>query len=217
MIIDVIDANIQDLNFRKSYERSRNHKANMIYRQRRLDIKEVDKRGEDSFIVKAEVDGNYDDYDVELNIKSNFIEEYYCDCPDYSKGNICKHILATAMEVMEPHFASTIEGQKRLEKDAKDKREQAFRMWQIKQEEERKRQEYERKYYYALNAIKEFKKDDEVFKWTQNAIDKSIKDIYQETRRKMLEEGEVSQELATCISIEPQIELSNKSTMEISF
>ena len=33
----------------------------------------------------------------------------------------------------------------------------------------------------------------------------------------MLEEGEVSQELATCISIEPQIELSNKSTMEISF
>ena len=217
MIIDVIDANIKDLNFGKSYESNRNYKANMIYRQRRVDIKEVDKRGEDSFIVKAEVDGNYDDYDVKLNIKNNFIEDYYCDCPDYSKGNICKHILATAMEVMEPHFASTIEGQKRLEKVAKDKREQAFRMWQLKQEEERKRQEYERKYYYALNAIKEFKKDDEISKWTQNDTDKSIKDIYQESRKRMLEEGEVSQELATCISIEPQIELSNNSTMEISF
>ena len=218
MIIDVIDAHINDLNFRKSYESSRNKKANIIYKQKRVDIKEVDKKGNDTFTVKAEVDGNYDDYEVNLSIKNNFIEDYYCDCPDYSKGNICKHILATAMEVMEPHYASTIEGQKRLEKQATDKREQAYRLWQLKQEEERKRLEYERKYYFALNAINEYKKDAELAKGSQdNSNATNVKEIYQETRKQLLEEGEASQELATCISIEPQIELSNNSTMEISF
>ena len=142
MIIDVIDAHINDLNFRKSYESIRNKKANIIYKQKRVDIKEVNKKGNDTFTIKAEVNGNYDDYEVNLSIKNNFIEDYYCDCPDYSKGNICKHILATAMEVMEPHYASTIEGQKRLEMQATDKREQAYRLWQLKQEEERKRIRY---------------------------------------------------------------------------
>ena len=34
---------------------------------------------------------------------------------DYKNGNICKHIIATSMEIIEPHYASTIEGRRKIE------------------------------------------------------------------------------------------------------
>ena len=95
------------------------------------------------------------------------------------------------MEVIEPHFASTLEGQQRLAINAANKLEQEYRLWQLQQEAERKRQEYERKYYYALNAINQYKNEEQAPKWLQSPIaNESIKDIYNEARRKVLEKGE---------------------------
>lgn len=91
------------------------------------------------------------------------------------------------MEVIEPHFASTLEGQQRLAINAANKLEQEYRLWQLQQEAERKRQEYERKYYYALNAINQYKNEEQAPKWLQSPIaNESIKDIYNEARRKVL-------------------------------
>lgn len=43
-----------------------------------------------------------------------------CTCEDYYNGNLCKHIIATSMEVIEPHYASTIQGRRKIEERKKE-------------------------------------------------------------------------------------------------
>lgn len=48
----------------------------------------------------AEVEGNYGDYEVEIEIdKKGNVSNYYCNCP--YDGAICKHIAAVALEINE--------------------------------------------------------------------------------------------------------------------
>ena len=42
------------------------------------------------------------------------ITDSSCTCEDYKNGNLCKHIIATSMEVIEPHNANTKEGKRKL-------------------------------------------------------------------------------------------------------
>ena len=134
MIIDVIDLNINNLNFSKRYDTARNQRAKTIYRYENVDIEQVEERKDGTYKVSANVEGSYTYYDVILEINGNMVKEYYCDCQDYQNGYICKHILATCMEVIEPHKASTPEGRKRQAIKDRQEREEALRLWKLKQE-----------------------------------------------------------------------------------
>ena len=147
MIIDVVDLELETLNFTRRYDPARYRRGTTIYNNGLVEVESVDKKDERSYSVEASVEGNFDTYRTTLEIKGNTIKESTCTCEDYYGGNLCKHIIATSMEVLEPHYASTKEGKKRLEE--KKKEEERKRLEEIKkrQEEERRKLLYERKYY----------------------------------------------------------------------
>lgn len=153
MIIDVIDLNFETLNFNRRYDTTRYGRGTSIYNKRLVTIKKVNKIDEKNYSVEASVDGNYDTYTTNIEICGNMINNSTCTCEDYYKGNLCKHIIATSMEIIDPHYASTIEGTKRLEEKKKDEARKRLEEIKKQQEEERKRREYERKYYSGLRTI----------------------------------------------------------------
>lgn len=190
MIVDVIDLNIDNLNFSKRYDPARNRRAKNIYRYENVDIEEVEENKDGTYNFTAQVEENYSYYDVNLKIKGNMVKEYYCDCQDYESGNICKHILATCMEVIEPHCASTIEGIQRQRIKDEEERKEALRLWRLQQEEEQRRREYETKYNRALSAIRQYKQDTEnVLLGEDFPKNINVRDLYRETKaRQMLQD-----------------------------
>ena len=120
MIIDVVDLELETLNFIRRYDPARYRRGTTIYNNVLVEIESVDKKDERSYSVEASVEGNFDTYRTTLEIKGNTIKESTCTCEDYYGGNLCKHIIATSMEVLEPHYASTKEGKKRLEEKKKE-------------------------------------------------------------------------------------------------
>ncbi len=79
-------------------------------------------------------------YKVGLYIEGATITGSRCTCGDYRSGYLCKHIIATSMEVIDPHYASTEAGRKELERIQKQeqlKREEEAR---IRREQARKEQ-----------------------------------------------------------------------------
>lgn len=179
MIVDVIDLNFKFLNFRKQYDNARNYRARRLYEGEYVNIKSVTQNGDDKYLVKASVDGNYDLYDVELNIGNRVVTEATCTCADYDNGFICKHILATSMEVIDPHNATTEDGKRRLMQ--KRMEEERKRQEEIKrqQEIERKRMIYRRKYSNCLEAIEQFK---QLNNFDINEI--SLQDLYEYVNQK---------------------------------
>ena len=116
MIVDVIDLDFETLNFSKRYDPARYNRGRSLYNRGLVDVQNVNKIDEGKYSVEASVDGNYDTYTTYLEISGIMINKFSCTCADYDKGNLCKHIIATSMEVIEPHHASTIEGEVRLRK-----------------------------------------------------------------------------------------------------
>ena len=57
------------------------------------------------------------------------------------------------MEVVKPHYASTIEGRRKLLDQKREEAKKRQEEMQRKQEAERKRREYEIKYYTGLQTI----------------------------------------------------------------
>ena len=218
MIIDVIDLKIDSLNFLRSYDYERKRRGEQLYRRGCVQIKEVDKKENNEYKVTAYVEGNYDYYAVVLNIVGNVVKKYSCECKDYQGGNICKHILATCSETIEPHYASTSEGRKRKEKEEEEERQEAMRQWKLRLEEEAKKREYESKYYKALKALKEYKNDDINVFWGEETSDNfDVKDIYEETMQNLIMQNKYSPDLATDIRIEPQIQLENNNYFNVTF
>ena len=218
MIVDVIDLDIEKLDFLKSYSYDRKNRGENLYRRKCVQIKEVDKKEDGEYKISAYVEGNYDYYSVVLKIAGNKVKNYSCECKDYQNGNICKHILATCCEIIDPHFASTKEGKKRKEEQERKAREEAIRLWKLRLEEEERKREYERKYYNALQAIKQYKKEDEISHYNLNATDHlDVKDLYEETRQNLFVQNKYSPELATDIKIEPQIQLDDDSYFNVTF
>ena len=218
MIVDVIDLNINNLNFSKRYDTARNQRAKTIYRYENVDIEQVEERRDGTYKVSANVEGSYTYYDVNLEINGNMVKEYYCDCQDYQNGYICKHILATCMEVIEPHKASTPEGRKRQAIKDRQEREEALSLWKLKQEEERKRREYETRYNRALTAITEYKREQALSNNMYSEIKNiNLRDLYRETKEKQMLTNTYSPELSTNVELEPQIELSGNNDMVVTF
>ena len=211
MIIDVTDLEIDVLNFKKSYDPERQRRGKRIYDEEDVTIKEVDKKTEEEYEVKARVNGNYDIYTTKLNINKKMINDWSCTCEDYYNGNICKHIIATSYEIIEPHRPSTKKG---LEKYF----EQIRKQYELQRQEEERKREYERKYNMALSAIAMYKKDGRQPYYINEEKYNNIylKSLYEKSRLS-LSENDSNTELATSIRLEPRLELNDIETAELTF
>lgn len=216
MKIDIMDLNIGNLNFNRSYDKTRNKRATTIYNMERVEIREVDKKDENNISIFARVRGGYETYDVTLNIANHIINNYNCTCPDYANGNICKHILATAMETIQPQNPSTPEGRRKMLDRQRKEREEALKKWIKEQEEREKREEYRRKYSSALNAIKEYKSDGQSLIEYEGTDTIDVRKIYEQTQIKNFFSDTSSSELAINIEIEPRIEIVGNNEIELS-
>lgn len=210
MIIDVVDLEFQTLNFNKRYDTNRYKRGTTIYRNGNASIDKVEKINNEYF-VKATVEGNYDTYNTNLTINGNMITKSSCTCEDFYNGNLCKHIIATSMEVIEPHYASTVEGRKKIEQKRKEEEKRKLEELKKKQEEERKKREYEQKYYRGLQTIESFKQSDRDL-IRNNTLD--LTELYVQTNE--LRNKKVG-ELATSVKLEFYVQYQDTETLKVSF
>lgn len=210
MIIDVVDLKFKTLNFNRRYDPARYRRGTGIYNKGLVTVESVNKIDEKNYSIEASVEGNYDTYTTNLEICGNMIKESTCTCEDHYNGNLCKHIIATSMEIIEPHYASTKEGRKKLEEKKKEEARKRLEQIRVQQEIERKRREYERKYYSGLRTIESFKQNPR--NGTINTLD--LNELYEKTAEiKNRKTGE----LATSIKLEYCVEIENTETLKISF
>ena len=177
MIIDVVDLEFKTLRFSKAYDTTRYRKGTQIYNRGNVEVTNVEKIDANNYSIEAEVEGNYDDYTTTLEITGNLIKSSSCTCEDYKKGNLCKHIIATSMEAIDPHYASTEAGRKKLEKKEQEEVKKRLEEIRIKQEEEKRRRLYEIKYQTGISTLSTYKRN------TRENIAKTLdlKDIYYQT------------------------------------
>ena len=210
MIIDVVELELETLNFTRRYDPARYRRGTTIYNNGLVEIESVDKKDEGTYLVEASVEGNYDTYRTTLEIKENTIKQSTCTCEDYYGGNLCKHIIATSMEVIEPHYASTKEGKKRFEEKKREEERKRLEEIRKRQEEERKKREYERKYHSGLRTIESYKQNSR--QRSTNTLD--LAELYETTTEmKKKKQGE----LATSIKLEYNVELGDAETLRLTF
>lgn len=212
MIIDVVDLTLKKLNFIEKYDPSRLKKAKTLYNNEDAEVTKVEKLDDNSLIVWGRVVGNYwSQYSTKLEIKGSTVNKWSCTCEDYKAGNLCKHILATSLETIEPHQPSTEEKKKEIIEARKKELEELRKQYERQQEEERKRLEYQRKYSTALNTIRRFKNADSINKeGLSNNNNFDIKALYDKVQLEKTYRNSYLPELSTQISLEPRIEISNK-------
>ncbi len=210
MIIDVIDLEFETLNFSRRYENQRYKRGRNIYSYGYVEISKVNKIDERNYEIEAEVQGNYGRYVTTLKITGNMIKEATCTCEDYNNGNLCKHVIATSMEALEPHYASTKEGEKRLRKKKEEEERKRLEEIRKRQEEERKRREYQRKYYSGLQTLEFYKRN--LKEQKTNKFD--LKELYENTIQ--IKSNKTS-ELATDVKLEYCAEIENTETLKLSF
>ncbi len=203
MIIDVIDLKLKTLQFNRSYDTARYNRGVKIYNNEYVKIQQVEETEDKSYKIAASVIGNYDMYTTTLEIKGNLITKSSCTCEDYYKGNLCKHIIATSMETLEPHYASTAEGKKKLQKKRIEEAQKRL-------EEERRQHEYEMKYYEGLKTIELYKRN--LRNVTSNNLD--LGELYEETSE--IKKKKVG-ELATAMKLEYSVEIEDTETISLSF
>ena len=213
MVVDVIDLNFKTLNFSKKYDTARYSRAKRIYRNNDVEIKEVNKVDSNKYNVKAGVYGNYGYYNIKFDINGSIINNCSCTCDDYKNGYLCKHIIATSMEVIEPHNASTINGVKRLEAERIKKHKEEMERLRKLREEENRRREYEQKYSYGLQAINSFKPT----RSFPSNDDNNYLDVNTVYQRALLNKNKKEALLATSITIEPKLEYLDSETLGLSF
>ncbi len=209
MIIDVVDLNLEKLQFTRSYTQERLSRGREIFRRGFAEIKEVNKIDENNYYIEGEVQGNYDNYSTTLTISGNIITECTCTCQDYYKGNLCKHIIATSMEAINPHYASTLQGQKKLAEKEEEERKRRLEEARIRQEQERKQREYQDKYSSGLYMIGIYKTNN---RYNQNADTINLSELYDET---LIAKHTQPSELATNIKLEFTAELYDDETLAI--
>ena len=211
MIIDVIDLEFKTLNFNRSYDSARYRRGRGIYNRGLVEVKNVNKIDEENYSIEASVDGNYDTYTTHLEICGNKINKSTCTCEDYYNGNLCKHIIATSMEVIEPHYASTTEGKIKMENKRKEEVQKRIEEIRRRKEEERKKYEYQQKYYNGLHMINLYKTGNE---FIENSDRLDVLELYNRTQT--MKNVKLS-ELATNVKLEFTLELYDNETLTITF
>lgn len=68
--------------------------------EKRVDIEEILYEDRNNFYIRAEIEGNYDYYNVKIGVKNGELQQAECECEDYHKRYAaCKHIVAALIEV----------------------------------------------------------------------------------------------------------------------
>ena len=210
MVIDVVDLDFESLQFNKTYDSNRYKRGTSIYNKELVTIKRVNKIDEENCEISALVEGNYGIYETYLKINRELICEATCTCEDYNKGNLCKHIIATAKEIIEPHRPSTKEGIIKYQEKRKEEIRKQIEAQKARQEQERLKHEYERKYRTGLGAIETYRED--FFPKSNDNID--LQELYQ---RALAIKNEQKGELATSIKLEYTAEIENSESLALSF
>ena len=217
MIIDIMDLNFEELNLTESYDTARERRARAIYNNEYVKIQSVEEKEEKNYKVSAYVEGYYDKYKVILNINNNTVQTCSCTCEDNNKGNICKHILATCMEAIDPHYPTTKEGREKFFELQRKKQEEIERLREQILEEEKRKREYKEKYAYALSAINRYKKEEQMSNIENFNNNFNVKDLYEESIINRLSHNSNAPALATSIRLEPQVEIARDSSLNITF
>lgn len=210
MIIDVVELNFNILNFTRSYEKGRYERGKKLYKEGLVEVQEVDKNN-DNYSIKAYVRGNYGVYTTKLSLVKSTIKDYSCTCEDYRKGYLCKHIIATSMEIIEPHYASTEKGKKEIEKAKKKEELIQLRELRKRQFEKDKKRQYDQKYSDSLHKLADFERGS--FRGTvSHGI--NLSELYRET----IEERKTKNNaLATNIKLEYSAEINDNKKLRLSF
>ena len=216
MIVDIMDVNFDQIDLKRNYDHSRYNRGKRLYNNECVEIKNVDKiidEKNETYKIEAVVEGNYDYYDVEVNIENETLKSYSCSCPDASGKKMCKHVIATCMEAVNPHFPSTKE---RIEEENKKREEEHKRYIEEQKriaEERQRRYEYEKKYKNALNILEKYKIKNQSLLEENNDINVEKLYEYVSATANLTSNAELN----TNIKIEPKIEVSYYSTLDVTF
>ena len=205
MLIDITDANIEKINFKRNYDTRRYIKGRDLFERMRVAINEVYTSNDIDYTIRAAVKGNSDIYDVQLDIRNTYLEKASCTCPD--DAVYCKHILATCMEAVEPHIPSTDAKRSKLIQDRRKELEEQIRRREEQEKQRRKEQAYRRKYGAAIAAIDSYK----LFNITDNI---NIQSLYE--KAKLMNSYDAG-ELKTNIVIESRITVSYGNVLKVDF
>ena len=78
---------------------ARTIKAKRYINQGKVNIIKTNYEDPNNFSITSIVSGNYDEYQVNIEVQKGELEIASCECPDYEKNyNVCKHIVATLMK-----------------------------------------------------------------------------------------------------------------------
>ena len=216
MIVDIMDVNFDQIDLKRNYDHSRYNRGKRLYNNECVEIKNVDKtidEKNETYKIEAVVEGNYDYYDVEVNIENETLKSYSCSCPDASGKKMCKHVIATCMEAVNPHFPSTKE---RIEQENKKREEEHKRYIEEQKriaEERQRKYEYEKKYKNALNILEKYKMKNQSSLEENNDINVEKLYEYVSATANLTSNAELN----TNIKIEPKIEVSYYSTLDVTF
>ena len=64
MIIDVIDLELKNLQFSRSYDTNRYLRGKNLYNREKVEVEKVEKLDDKNYFVEANVDGNFDTYET---------------------------------------------------------------------------------------------------------------------------------------------------------
>ena len=202
MIIDVMDLKLEELNFRTRYSSERYSKGKRLFNNEKVLIDKVEIKNNGKYEIEATVEGNYDNYDTKLIIDNEIIEKFSCTCADFYNGNLCKHVIATSMECLDPHYASTDKKREILLKE----REEELQRLRLKRQKE---YEYNWKYSDGLKLLEEYKQN--LKSKTSNAFD--LSEIYEESIKLKKQK---SKNLNNEIKLECILEVMDKETLCLS-
>ena len=91
---DLLESFIEDV------DEARLFRGRAYQRNNKVKINEIKYEDRYNFTIKSTVEGNYDDYDVKVEIQDGEIEVLECTCEDYrTRYGACKHIVATVLEI----------------------------------------------------------------------------------------------------------------------
>ena len=100
-------------------------KAKKYVKERKVDIYHTKYENKNNFKIKANVIGNFDDYEIAIRVKDGELEEASCECKDYlSRYGVCKHIVATLLKFEQTKYWDSDE--ENISKDRKTKKYRNF-------------------------------------------------------------------------------------------
>lgn len=210
MLVEVMDLDIPELKFSRTYDPARYRRGIAIFNNENARITKVEMIDDKEYFVEGLVEGNYDDYTTTLKVVENIITETTCTCEDYIKGNLCKHIIATAFELMDPTYPSTEKRKQEIEEEQKLKIKRRLEEIKREKEEAERKYKYQRKYRSGLSLIKEYKE----FVDARNIDNYDLNELYDVVRENKKEQNI---ELASSIKLDYTIEIEDLTSLKVSF